>query len=240
MCGFYTKTQEPYAFLLQRREWKAKRHIILERDNYTCQECGCAMPNDSELHVHHKHYIYGLDPWEYRDSELITLCEDCHSKIHRNTVIPHFRWNKATNMLEKVELTPCTRCGGMGYFREYKHIQNGICFRCHGARYDEYITLYENYAEEHDIDLSDINDGYIPVSQAIINSCKEVLVKKSNYKDILYLQLTMNDNGQRIACLDFSVNAKQGDKLEPKSLLLKYGVNRLTKKEYVIMKGKII
>ena len=212
----------------------------MERDNYTCLECGCTMPKDCELHVHHKHYIYGLDPWEYRDSELITLCEDCHSEIHSNTDIPHYRWNKATNMLEELELTPCTRCGGIGYFREYKHIQNGICFRCHGAKYDEFITAYEDYATEHDIDLSDIDDGFVPVPQTLIDSCKEVLVKKSAYKDVLYLQLTIGNNKTYTACLDFSVKAEQGDRLEPKTLLLKYGINKRTNNEYVIMKGQLV
>lgn len=71
-CSFFTKTQEPYAFLLERREWSAKRLKILTRDGHTCQVCGAYEGSDVRLQVHHKHYIYGLDPWDYKDSELVT------------------------------------------------------------------------------------------------------------------------------------------------------------------------
>jgi hypothetical protein len=36
-------------------------------------------------------------------------------------------------------LTPCLKCFGAGAFPEYNHIQNGICFRCNGAKYEEFI-----------------------------------------------------------------------------------------------------
>lgn len=240
MCDFYTRTQEPYEFLLQRREWKAKRLIILNRDHYTCRKCGISNLSESRLHVHHKHYIYGLDPWEYKDTELITLCEDCHKEIHSTTEIHHYRLNKKTNMLEQVEFTPCCRCDGVGYFSEYRHVQNGICFRCHGARYDEFITSSENYAKEHNIDISDIDNGFMPMPKENTSTYKIVIVKKSNYKDALYLQIITNNGDQYYACLDFSVDAKPGDKLDPKTLLFKYGINKHNNSEYVVMKGKII
>lgn len=39
-----------------------------------------------------------------------------------------------------VHLTPCSRCGGTGYFQEYRHIDNGICFRCKGNRFEEFVV----------------------------------------------------------------------------------------------------
>lgn len=57
--------------------WQKKRLEILERDNWSCQYCN---RKDMMLIVHHKTYSKSLEPWEYPDDMLITLCEDCHNK----------------------------------------------------------------------------------------------------------------------------------------------------------------
>ena len=64
-----------YAELLKDPRWIKRRNEILTRDKNTCQFCGC---KNRYLHVHHKRYIKGLNPWEYDDDDLITLCERCH------------------------------------------------------------------------------------------------------------------------------------------------------------------
>lgn len=55
------------------------RQYVLKRDNYTCQCCK-AHGKGVKLHVHHKEsrQTGGNAP-----NNLITLCEDCHKKIHR-------------------------------------------------------------------------------------------------------------------------------------------------------------
>lgn len=68
-----------YAEKLKDPRWQRKRNGILERDNYTCQKCG---DTKTTLHVHHKKYINGNDPWDYPDADLITLCASCHSWIN--------------------------------------------------------------------------------------------------------------------------------------------------------------
>ena len=76
-----------YAELLLREEWKVVRKRIVERDNYTCQDCG----NDNcKLNVHHKIYINGKKPWEIPDNVLISLCDNCHTKAHENRTIGTF------------------------------------------------------------------------------------------------------------------------------------------------------
>lgn len=55
--------------------WQKKRLKILERDEFTCRMCGA---DDITLHVHHKRYRYGADPWDITDDALVTLCEGCH------------------------------------------------------------------------------------------------------------------------------------------------------------------
>lgn len=76
--------QDSYTEKLSDLRWKRKREKILERDNYTCQYCG----SHNNLQVHHKYYMKYpngnyVDPWDYPDDKLITLCESCHNKWHR-------------------------------------------------------------------------------------------------------------------------------------------------------------
>ncbi len=95
------------------------------------------------LNVHHKRYIIGKKAWEYDDSDLVTLCEHCHSKVHE--FIPVQTYVEVDGRLSVMNYTPCLRCNGTGYFHEYRNIQNGICFRCHGVRFEELIR--DNYIE---------------------------------------------------------------------------------------------
>lgn len=66
-----------YSELLKNPFWQKKRNAILERDNYTCQNCNDEFTN---LQVHHTYYTNGKMPWEYPDEALVTLCELCHEK----------------------------------------------------------------------------------------------------------------------------------------------------------------
>lgn len=69
-----------YSNKLKHPKWQKKRLEILQRDQYTCQLC-----NDTEttLHVHHKSYSYGKEPWDYDNENLITYCELCHGLVER-------------------------------------------------------------------------------------------------------------------------------------------------------------
>lgn len=69
------ENKKTYSELLRSPLWQQKRLKILERDDFTCQHCGC---KERELQVHHRVYHKGAKPWEYDDSELITLCNQCH------------------------------------------------------------------------------------------------------------------------------------------------------------------
>ena len=59
--------------------WQKRRLQIFERDNWACQLCGATTLT---LHVHHKYYKLGADPWDYPDDALQTLCEPCHDNEH--------------------------------------------------------------------------------------------------------------------------------------------------------------
>lgn len=70
-----------YTEKLKDPRWQKKRLEVMNRDNFTCQKCGAT---DKPLVVHHKTYerCFGR-PWGCPDSDLITLCEDCHENVHK-------------------------------------------------------------------------------------------------------------------------------------------------------------
>jgi 5-methylcytosine-specific restriction endonuclease McrA len=49
---------------------------VLQRDGWRCQSCGTL----SNLQIHHKKFRSQLG--EDSEDNLITLCSDCHEKVH--------------------------------------------------------------------------------------------------------------------------------------------------------------
>ena len=94
------------------------------------------------LQVHHKQYFLGKKAWEYDDEYLVTLCGDCHTKVHENIPIHYYEYKNGR--YQALNYTPCQRCNGTGYFPEYDYVENGICFRCRGARFEELIKQYDD------------------------------------------------------------------------------------------------
>lgn len=80
------------------------------------------------LNIHHKYYVRGLMPWDYPNDALVTLCQDCHSSIHKQPVRIYDTIDKKDYKLATI----CDRCGGSGYLPQYQHVENGICFMCGG------------------------------------------------------------------------------------------------------------
>jgi hypothetical protein len=67
-----------YAPTYRGSDWLEVRGQSLERDGYTCQDCGFADFSAQKLHVHH------IIPFRFRPVNelrwLVTLCEPCHFK----------------------------------------------------------------------------------------------------------------------------------------------------------------
>lgn len=59
--------------------WQKKRLEVLSNADWTCQSC---MATDETLHVHHKQYFKGKEPWEYETEQLTVLCKVCHELAH--------------------------------------------------------------------------------------------------------------------------------------------------------------
>jgi hypothetical protein len=70
-----------YSEKLRDPRWQRKRLEILSRDEFACRKCH---DNETTLNVHHTFYQSGLNPWEYPDESLFTLCEDCHEYETQN------------------------------------------------------------------------------------------------------------------------------------------------------------
>ncbi len=68
-----------YWKLLQSPKWQKKRLEKLNESNWECENCGA---KNIQLHVHHKQYFKGLDPWEYQNKQLEVLCDFCHKEMH--------------------------------------------------------------------------------------------------------------------------------------------------------------
>lgn len=97
MGTFYK--MKTYSQKLKDPRWQKIRLQVFERDAWICQGC---MSDSNTLHVHHKNYNPGREPWEYELDNFITLCDECHlseaeqRKESENTLIAALRW---TNFL---------------------------------------------------------------------------------------------------------------------------------------------
>ena len=63
-------------------DFSCRREAVLHRDKYTCQVCG---KKNTRLEVHH--IIYRSQGGTDDEDNLITLCEDCHDKVHNGQIV---------------------------------------------------------------------------------------------------------------------------------------------------------
>lgn len=90
------------------------------------------------LQIHHQYYIAKRMPWQYHNECFKVVCVDCHKKIHQEQKIKKYAIING-KIIEQEMLKPCIRCNGVGILPEYHYIKEGICFRCNGKRFEEYI-----------------------------------------------------------------------------------------------------
>jgi len=77
-----TASTSLYQQLLNDPRWQKKRLEIFNRDNWRCVRCGNGAVT---LHVHHAYYKHGMNPWDYPEDSLSTLCANCHGAEHGKT-----------------------------------------------------------------------------------------------------------------------------------------------------------
>lgn len=71
----FGRQRTKYSQYLSSPEWRAKRKLVLERDNYKCQRCAATR----RLQVHHLTYER---IFKERLDDLLTLCQPCHRRLH--------------------------------------------------------------------------------------------------------------------------------------------------------------
>src|SRR5690349_502494 len=69
-AAYFEKLKDP--------RWQKRRLEIFKRDEFCCTSC---LSGSETLHIHHRYYDFNLEPWDYPDDALTTLCEDCHDVV---------------------------------------------------------------------------------------------------------------------------------------------------------------
>lgn len=72
------KERIPYYLQLKDKRWLKRREEIFAVKGKVCSQCGAT----ANLHVHHLRYLYGKMAWEYKDKDLVVLCDHCHKVAH--------------------------------------------------------------------------------------------------------------------------------------------------------------
>ena len=77
------------------------KSAVLSRDNYTCQICGA---KNTKLEVHH--IMFRSDGGSNRMDNLVTLCKDCHAKVHTGELkytkkVKSFKHSSHMNIMRK-------------------------------------------------------------------------------------------------------------------------------------------
>ena len=70
-----------YSEKLKDPRWQKLRLQVFERDGWCCQRCG---NDENTLTVHHLSYLPGIEPWDYKLQNFMTLCQECHDHEYAN------------------------------------------------------------------------------------------------------------------------------------------------------------
>jgi len=106
-----------YRDQLRDRRWQQRRLEIMARDGWKCQEPRCADKYNPRvmLVVHHLIYRRGCKAWEYDGTDLITLCQNCHDRVHGKEIQPDNLTLEPDHFYAWRELQPMLGFGPKGY-----------------------------------------------------------------------------------------------------------------------------
>lgn len=130
------------------------KSAVLNRDDYKCQICGS---KDIQLEVHH--IIYRSNGGSDRMDNLVTLCHDCHSKIHSgelefNKPVKSFKHTGHMNIMRKNLVQSLKNEFGnvfetFGYLTKFNREKLNI-FKSHSS--DAFVISHNFNAERIDVE----------------------------------------------------------------------------------------
>ncbi|WP_425515063.1 HNH endonuclease [Halorubrum ezzemoulense] len=133
-------------------DWIQRRKRVYQRDGYKCQSCGSLGGNKGDHEVHAHHIVPISDGGKHHLSNLITLCETCHKKVH--TVISNQTGRRVSN-------TNCVEN------KEYRLVENHKCQNCHETR------RTKNYIEFQTHIILSESDGGVYSESNLATLCRE-------------------------------------------------------------------
>jgi 5-methylcytosine-specific restriction endonuclease McrA len=71
--------------LYKDKKWRRKRLNILRRDKYECRNCKRFGKVVTAVTVHHIYFLKDHPEWRLASWNLISLCNDCHNKMHNRS-----------------------------------------------------------------------------------------------------------------------------------------------------------
>ena len=97
-----------HQYYLRSVHWKNARNTILARDGHTCKLCGihASKTKEKSLHIHHQTYAR---LWKERQQDLISLCNPCHTEIHKAGGTLKVRKYKKAYVKRNTTFTPKAR-----------------------------------------------------------------------------------------------------------------------------------
>lgn len=141
-----------YSEKLKDPRWQKKRLEVLERDEFTCQKCA---DKETELHVHHKAYKFGIQPWEYDLNNLETLCKRCHALVE---------WHKVE---KKTMCYSHSQETGVG-------LKSWVCAKSESGAYSVGIFTYHNDSDRLEFHFT-IDEESVCWFSSLINRSKTFL-----------------------------------------------------------------
>lgn len=123
--------KKTYSELLKHPKWQKKRLLVMQRDKFACRLC---KDEETTLHIHHKSYAANKKPWEYEDSNLVTLCEHCHTFVEQiKPTSNKINFDKALahKKIKDSGFFICAEIGGnafMATFKSDNSVENWLSF----------------------------------------------------------------------------------------------------------------
>lgn len=122
--------------------WQKKRLEALQKSDFHCEDCG---DGESTLHVHHKEYFKGREPWEYEIDQLAVLCEECHAEQHETDDLLKLVCSFLPISGPYSRLDAASLLAGWAGFRRNEKLSNNIFSSIAG----EIANLIDGYGTHH-------------------------------------------------------------------------------------------